>query len=91
MNKFEVAQQYVETIHKHQELESALQRAVHLLDQDNQLLIYGPVHRAYDELISQILGDPLVEHLLVWIYELDFGKLDTRTFKEFYYSHKDAH
>jgi Ca2+-binding EF-hand superfamily protein len=91
MNKFEIALQYVSTIKQHQDLEQTLQHAVQLLDQDNQLSIYGPVHRAYDELISTILGDQIVEHLLVWIYELDFGKLDTRTFKEFYYSHKDAH
>ena len=91
MNKFEVALQYVATIKQHQELEQALQRAVQLLDQDNQFLVYGPIHKAYDELVSNILGDNLVEHLLVWIYELDFGKLDTRTFKEFYYSHKDLH
>jgi len=91
MNKFEVAKQYVDTIRQHQDLEQQLDVVVKLLDQDNQLSIYGPVHRAYDELISQILGDQLVEHLLVWIYELDFGKLDTRTFKEFYYSHKDSH
>jgi hypothetical protein len=91
MNKFKVAQQYVETIRQHQNMEQQLKQAVYLLDQDNQLNIYGPVHRAYDELISKILGDNLVEHLLVWIYELDFGKLDTRTFKEFYYSHEDSH
>jgi len=91
MNKFKVAQQYVETIRQHQNMEQQLQQAVYLLDQDNQLSIYGPVYRAYDELISEILGDQIVEHLLVWIYELDFGKLDTRTFKEFYYSHKDSH
>jgi hypothetical protein len=91
MNKFKVAQQYVETTQQHQNMEQQLQQAVYLLDQDNQLLIYGPVHKAYDELVSEILGDNLIEHLLMWIYELDFGKLDTRTFKEFYYSHKDAH
>jgi hypothetical protein len=91
MNKFKVAQQYVETIQQHQHMEQQLKQAVYLLDQDNQLNIYGPVHRAYDELVSQILGDQLVEHLLVWIYELDFGVEDTRTFKEFYYSHKDAY
>jgi len=91
MNKFKVAQQYVETIQQHQAMEQQLKQAVYLLDQDNQLNIYGPVHRAYDELISTILGDQIVEHLLVWIYELDFGKLDTRTFKEFFYSHKDSH
>ena len=91
MNKFKVAQQYVETTKQHQAMEHQLKQAVYLLDQDNQLNIYGPVHKAYDELVSQILGDNLVEHLLVWIYELDFGKEDTRTFKEFYYSHKDAY
>jgi hypothetical protein len=91
MNKFKVAQQYVETIQQHQNMEQQLKQAVYLLDQDNQLNIYGPVHRAYDELISEILGDNLIEHLLAWIYELDFGRLDTRTFKEFFYSHKDAH
>jgi len=91
MNKFEVALQYVATIKQHQELEQTLQRAVQQLDPDNQLQIYGPVHKAYDELVSNILGDNLVEHLLVWIYELDFGREDTRTFKEFYYSYKDLH
>jgi Ca2+-binding EF-hand superfamily protein len=91
MNKFKVAQQYVETTKQHQNMEQKLHEAVQILDQDNQLNIYGPVHKAYDELVSNILGDNLVEHLLVWIYELDFGKLDTRTFKEFFYSHKDAY
>ena len=91
MNKFQVALQYVSTIYQHQQLETKLGEAVRLLDQDNQLQLYGPIHQAYDELVSEILGDNLVEHLLVWIYELDFGREDTRTFEEFFNSHQDLH
>lgn len=89
MNKFEIAQQYANAIKQHQQLEQQLRLVVKMLDQDNELSIYGPVYQAYEELVTQLLGDNVMEHLLLWIYELDFGKGDTRTLKEYLESHQN--
>jgi hypothetical protein len=83
MNKFQVAKDYVEATRQNQQLESQLTLAVQQLDQDNQLNLYGPVHRAYETLVLQILGEQLFDYILVWIYELDFGKEDARSFEEY--------
>jgi len=91
MNKFQVAKDYVLATQQNQRLESQLSLAIQQLDQDNQLNLYGPVHRAYETLVLQILGEQLFDYILVWIYELDFGKDDTRTFEEFFNNHQDSH
>jgi hypothetical protein len=91
MNKFQVAKDYVLATQQNQLLESALTKAVQLLDQDNQLNLYGPIHQAYETLVLQILGEQLFDYILVWIYELDFGKDETQTFEEFFNNHQDLH
>jgi hypothetical protein len=91
MNKFQVAQDYVTATQQNQRLESQLTLAIQQLDQDNQLNLYGPVHRAYETLVLQILGEQLFDYILVWIYELDFGKDDTRTFEQYVLDWPDAH
>jgi hypothetical protein len=91
MNKFQVAKDYVLATQQNQQLESALTKAIQLLDQDNQLNLYGPIHQAYETLVLQILGEQLFDYILVWIYELDFGKDETQTFEEFFNSHQDLH
>jgi len=91
MNKFEVAKQYVAVTQQNQQLESQLTLAVKQLDQDNELNLYGPVHQAYETLVLQLLGEQLFDYILVWIYELDFGKDETQTFEEFFNNHQDPH
>jgi len=83
MNKFKVAKQYVEATCQNQQLEGKLGEAVKLLDQDNQFNLYGPVHRAYEHLVLEILGEQLFDYVLVWIYELDFGRDDPRSFEQY--------
>jgi hypothetical protein len=91
MNKFEIAQQYVEATRQNQLLEQQLTLAVKQLDQDNELNLYGPIHQAYETLVLQLLGEQLFDYTLTWIYELDFGKDETQTFEEFFNSHKDLY
>jgi len=91
MNKFQVAKDYVLATQQNQQLESAITKAIQLLDQDNQLNLYGPIYQAYETLVLQILGEQLFDYILVWIYELDFGKDETQTFEEFFNSHQDLH
>jgi hypothetical protein len=91
LTKFLVAEQYVNTMLHHQDMEQRLDRAIKLLDQDNQVNIYGPVHRAYDELVDNLLGSDLFEHTLNWIYEHDFGKDQDLSFAEYFDSHQDSY
>jgi hypothetical protein len=91
MNKLEIAQQYVEATRQNQLLEQQLTLAVKQLDQDNELNLYGPIHQAYETLVLQLLGEQLFDYTLVWIYELDFGKDETQTFKEFFNNRPDLH
>jgi hypothetical protein len=91
MNKFQVAKDYVTATEQNQQLESAISKAIQLLDQDNQLNLYGPIYQAYETLVLQILGEQLFDYILVWIYELDFGKDETQTFEEFFHNHQDLH
>jgi len=89
ITKLEVAKQYLAATQQNQLLEQQFRLAVKQLDQDNELNLYGPIHRAYETLVLQILGEQLFDHILVWIYELDFGKHETQTFEEFISSHID--
>ena len=89
ITKLEVAKQYLAATQQNQLLEQQFRLAVKQLDQDNEFNLYGPIHRAYETLVLQILGEQLFDHILVWIYELDFGKDETQTFEEFISSHID--
>jgi hypothetical protein len=91
MNKFQVAKDYVAATEQNQQLESAISKAIQLLDQDNQLNLYGPIYQAYETLVLNILGEQLFDYILTWIYELDFGKDETQTFEEFFNNHQDLH
>ena len=91
MNKFAIAKAYVEATRQNQQLEHQFTLAVQLLDQDNQLNLYGPVHRAYETLVLNILGESMFDYILVWIYELDFGKEDTRTFEQYVLDWPEQH
>jgi len=91
MNKFAVAKAYVEATRQNQQLENQLTQAVQLLDQDNQVNLYGPVHRAYEHLVLEILGEQMFDYILVWIYELDFGREDPRSFEEYVLDWPDSH
>jgi hypothetical protein len=89
LTKLEVAKQYLVATQQNQLLEQQFSLAVKQLDQDNELNLYGPIHRAYETLVLNILGEQLFDHILVWIYELDFGKDETQTFEEFISSYTD--
>lgn len=91
LTKFEVAEQYVEAVYHHQDMEQRLDKAVKLLDQDNQVCIYGHIYTAYDELVYKLLGQELYEHTLTWIYQLDFGKDQDLSFAEYFDSHVDSY
>jgi len=83
MNEIELANQYLEATRQNQLLERQLTLAVKQMDEDNQLNLYGPIHRAYETLVLRLLGEQLFDYILVWIYELDFGKDETQTFDEY--------
>jgi len=91
LTKFEIAKQYVNTIKQAQHIDQELTRIVKLLDQDNELNIYGPLHQAYENLVYQLLGPDFYEHLLTWIYELDFGEGEAQTFEEYISSHLESY
>jgi len=91
LTKFQVAQQYVETVKQAQLVDQELTKAFKLLDQDNEVNYYGPVHRAYDDLVEQLLGSDLFEHTLNWIYEHEHGNNIDLTFPEYFDSHRDSY
>jgi len=87
LTKFLVAQQYVNTAKQAQLVDQELTKAFKLLDQDNEVNYYGPVHRAYDDLVEQLLGPQLFEHTLSWIYEHSHGNNIDLDFNEYFDSH----
>ena len=91
LTKFEVAKQYVETVRQVQLVDQELTKAFKLLDQDNEVNYYGPIHRAYDDLVEQLLGSSYFEHVLSWIYEHDFGNNIDLDFQEYFNSHRDTY
>jgi L-rhamnose isomerase len=91
LTKFLVAKQYAETVQQAQLVDQELTKAFKLLDQDNEVNYYGPVHKAYDHLVEQLLGPELFEHTLNWIYEHDLGNNIDLDFSEYFDSHQDSH
>jgi len=87
LTKFQVAKYYVETVQQAQLVDQELSRAFKLLDPDNEVNYYGPVHRAYDDLVEQLLGPELFEYTLSWIYEHDHGNNIDLDFSEYFDSH----
>ena len=91
LTKFQVAEQYVATVKQAQLVDQELTKAFKLLDPDNEVNYYGPVHQAYDLLVEQLLGPELFEHTLNWIYEHDHGTEIDLTFPEYFDSHQDSY
>ena len=93
LTKFELAKEYVNTIKQAQHIDQELNKALKLLDQDNQVYYSGPLHKAYDNLVYQLLGPDFYELVLAWIYELDFGESEseTQTFEEYISSHIESY
>jgi hypothetical protein len=91
LTKFEVAKQYVNTARQAQLVDQELTRAFKLLDPDNEVNYYGPIHKAYDELVFQLLGSDLYEYTLAWIYEHEFGDNLDLDFSEYFDSHQDSY
>ena len=91
LTKFLVAKQYAETAKQAQLVDQELTRAFKLLDQDNEVNYYGPVHKAYDDLVEQLLGPQLFEHTLSWIYEHDHGNNIDLDFNEYFDSHNSSY
>ncbi len=87
LTKFLVAKQYAETVRQAQLVDQELTKAFKLLDQDNEVNYYGPVHKAYDDLVEQLLGQELFEYTLNWIYEHDHGNNIDLDFAEYFDSH----
>jgi hypothetical protein len=91
LTKFELAKQYASTIKQAQLIDQALTKAFKLLDEDNEVYYSGPIHKAYDALVEQLLGQDFYEYILHWIYELDFGRRETQTFEEYLSSHLESY
>ena len=91
LTKFEVAKQYVNTVKQAQLVDQELSKAFKLLDTDNEVNYYGPVHRAYDDLVEQLLGPSYFEHILNWIYEHDYGNNIDLDFNEYFDSHIESY
>ena len=91
LTKFQVAQQYANTAKLAQLVDQELTKAFKLLDPDNEVNYYGPIHRAYDDLVYQLLGQDLYEHTLNWIYEHDHGNDIDLSFSEYFDSHQDSY
>jgi hypothetical protein len=91
LTKFQVAEQYADTAKQAQLVDQELTRAFKLLDPDNEVNYYGPIHKAYDELVYQLLGQELYEHTLAWIYEHDHGNNIDLDFSEYFDSHIDSY
>jgi hypothetical protein len=75
MNAQEIAYKYIQACQVQSNFEQKLDQALGLLCADNQLIsVSDPIHKAYLELVQDILGEELFDWVQWWQYETDYGR-----------------
>ena len=74
MNKQKIAADYVNSLKSQSEAEDALNAALRNLGSDNMILSLAELPiRAYSTLVQELLGEELMDWLVWWMYETDYG------------------
>jgi hypothetical protein len=75
MNKLDVAYKYVQACYLQSCYEDKINTALQLLSPDNQVFgLADHIRGPYEELVLEILGEPIMDWIYYWQYEADYGK-----------------
>jgi len=75
MDKLKLAYDYITACQVQSCYEDKLNKALQLINPDN--LVFGladHIHKPYEELMLEILGETIMDWIYYWQYEADYGK-----------------
>jgi len=75
MDKLKLAYDYITACQVQSCYENKINQTFQLINPDNQVFgLADPLHKAYEELVLEILGEPIMDWVYYWQYEADYGK-----------------
>ena len=80
INTKEIAYRYIQACQVQRCYENKVHTAFELLNPDNTVFgLSDHIHKAYQELVLELVGEPAFDWILWWQYDCDYGK-DPRDF-----------
>jgi carboxypeptidase C (cathepsin A) len=74
MDKLKLAYDYITACQVQSCYENKIDQAFQLLNPDNTVFgLADPLRQPYEELVSEILGEPVMDWIHYWQYEADYG------------------
>ena len=75
MDKKKIAYEYIQACQVQSCYEDQVSAAFQMLNADNQVFgLADPLHKAYMDLVIELLGEELFDWIQWWQYETDYGK-----------------
>ena len=75
MDKLKLAYDYITACQAQSAYEHHINQGFQLLNPDNQVFgLADPLHKAYLELVLEILGEEAFDWIQYWQYEADYGR-----------------
>jgi hypothetical protein len=75
MDKLKLAYEYITACQVQTCYENKLNQALQLINPDNQVFgLADHIHKPYEELMLEILGEEIMDWIYYWQYECGYGK-----------------
>jgi len=75
MDKLKLAYDYIQACQVQSCYEDKLNKVMQALNPDNQVFgLADPIHKPYEELVLEILGETIMDWIYYWQYEADYGQ-----------------